>query len=133
MDTQSNGYLTVFVTTAREAIPIENAMVRISGEGIEDIVRFTDKSGKTERVPLPAPAISSSEAPNIKTPFYTYQVSVYKEGFYTQRTENVPVFPTVSATQSVNLIGLSEYNSDTLFPMQSTVTVKDNPQVLDRS
>lgn len=131
-EAENSGYLSVFVTTAGGAIPLENAMVIISGRDIEDIIRFTDKSGKTERISLPAPSLLSSEAPGLSNPFYSYTVSVYKEGFYPQRTENVPVFPTVSATQAVNLIGVSEYDSDTLYPIGSTVTVKENPQVLDK-
>ena len=44
----------------------------------------------------------------------------------------MPVFPSVSATQLINLIGLSEYNSDTVLPFESLLTVEENPQVLDR-
>ena len=102
-------------------------------EDMKDIVRFTDASGKTEKIPLPAPELQNSEAPMIRYPFYSYRVSVFKEGFYPQETENVPVFPEVTATQPVNLIGLSEYNGDALFPLGNLDTVKKNPQTLDKS
>ena len=131
-DSQDNGYLTVFVTSAASSIPIEGALVRISGDGIEDVVRFTDKSGKTEKITLPSPPMANSEAPGQQNPFTSYRISVFKEGFYTQQTQNVPVFPSVSATQPINLIGLSEYNSDTVLPFESLLTVEENPQVLDR-
>ncbi|MBP3437670.1 MAG: hypothetical protein J6K61_07195 [Clostridia bacterium] len=125
------GFLTVFVTSASTSIPIKNATVLIQREGMEDIVRFTDNSGKTEKIPLSAPLFSNSQEANIPNPFYSYRVSVYKTGFYPQLTQNVPVFPLVSATQSVNLIGLSEYNSGTVIPQENVVTVPGNPQVLD--
>lgn len=127
-----NGFLNVFVTTARGSVPVPDAVVRISGKHTDDIVRFTDRDGRTERISLPAPAGANSESADMENPFYDYRVTVYKEGFYRHIVENVPVFPGIVSTQTVDLIGLSDINDGSLIPEEGIMTVPDNPQVLDR-
>lgn len=125
------GFLQVFVRTANESLPVPDAKVTISGKtGSRTLM--TDRSGKTEQIPLPAPSPKASLSPGGKDPFSLYRVVVEKEGFYTQTTENVPVFAKVASLQPVTLIGLAEYGSGSLSPGSSTDTVKDDPQVLNR-
>lgn len=125
------GFLQVFVRTAGESLPVANARVFIEGAATPTTL-YTDRSGKTERIPLPAPPPENSTSAGSSTPFALYRVTVEKEGFYPQRTENVPVFAGVGSLQPVTLIGRAEYGSGTLNPESSTNTVPDNPQVLDR-
>ena len=124
------GYLEVFVRTAGGSLPVEGARVLVSREGVESTVRFTNESGMTERMTLPAPALSESEAAGGKTPFYEYRVEVTRDGFYRQITERVPIFPGVIARQPINLIGLSEFDSDVLYPSEDLFTVRSDPQSL---
>ena len=125
------GYLQVFVRTAGESLPVTGAKVLVEGE---DVVRelITDRSGRTERIPLPAPPVAGSVTAGGVTPFALYRVTVKKEGFYTQTTQNVPIFSGVGALQPITLIGLAEYGSDELYPKSSTSTVEEDPQVLNR-
>ena len=125
------GYLQVFVRTAGESLPVKDALVLIEGNGTQRELR-TDRSGKTERIPLPAPPASNSITEGNTNPFALYRVTVKKEGFYTQMTKNVPIFAGVGSLQPVTLIGLAEYGSDTLNPGSSTSTVEEDPQVLNR-
>ena len=128
---ESSGFLQVFVRTADGALPVAAARVRIFG-GDVDRTEYTDRSGKTPRVALPAPSAKLSQSSENKTPFALYGVTVTKEGFYTQSTENVPIFDGVSSLQPVLLIGLAEYGSAELVPESSVDTVKTDPQALNR-
>ena len=92
---------------------------------------ITDRSGRTERIPLPAPPAANSLSAGGISPFSLYRVTVEKEGFYRQVTENVPVFAGVGSLQPITLIGLAEYGSDRLSPSDSTSTVPRDPQVLN--
>ena len=127
---EPNGYLQVFVRTAGESLPVVGAHVRIEGAGT-DRTLTTDRSGRTERIALPAPPARNSLSAGQGAPFALYRVTVDKEGFYTQTTENVPVFAGVGSLQPITLIGLAEYGSDTLSPDSSTTTVPRDPQVLN--
>lgn len=127
---ESIGYLQVFVRTARGSLPVAEARVLIEGGGDERRL-VTDRSGRTERIALPAPPASSSLSAGGISPFSLYRVTVEKEGFYKQVTENVPVFAGVGSLQPITLIGLSEYGSDALTPESSTSTVPNDPQVLN--
>lgn len=128
---ENYGYLQIFVRTATGSLPIVGAAVTVTGNG-ESHTLLTDRSGKTDRLTLPAPSAENSLRAEQKDPFSLYRVRVEKEGFYTQTTENVPVFPGIASLQPVTLIGLAEYGSAQLSPVSSTDTVKGDPQVLNR-
>ena len=125
-----SGYLRVIVSTGDGALPVKGARVTVRGEDGEERVLTTDESGLTERIELPAPARVQSLDALSPTPFARYSVTVEKDGFYLQRTGDVPIFSGISARQPINLIGISEYNSDTLNPRDNTSTVMRDPQVL---
>ena len=128
---ESSGFLQVFVRTADGSLPVPAARVRIYGNGT-DRTEYTDRSGKTPWVSLPAPAAALSLSAENRAPFALYSVRVEKEGFYTQTTEKVPVFDGISSLQPVHLIGLAEYGSENLVPESSVDTVRDDPQALNR-
>lgn len=126
---EATGFLQVFVRTAGESIPVAGADVLIEGDGVS-LRLITDRSGKTARVPLPAPRVENSATAEGTDPFALYRVTTGKEGFYTQVTQNVPVFPGIGSLQPVTLIGVAEYGS--LAPQSSTSTVVGDPQALHR-
>lgn len=125
------GYLQVFVRTAGESLPVPFAEVLVDGNGIERRL-ITDRSGRTERIPLPAPPAVNSVTAGMSDPFALYRVRVRKEGFYTQTTEKVPVFTGVGSLQPITLIGVAEYGGESLNPKSSTSTVEKDPQVLNQ-
>lgn len=127
---ESQGFFKAVVRTADGIIPIENARVTIEGEG-EKYELLTDRSGITPTLSLPAPPAANSQSALQASPFATYRVVTRKEGYYTQITENAPVFEGVVSVQPIVLIGLSEFESQTLSPVSDTDTVKGDPQALN--
>lgn len=128
---EQNGYLQVFVRTAGGSLPVEGARVLVESATLSRELT-TDRSGRTARIPLPAPSAAASLTAGAKTPFALYRVTTEKEGFYRQVTENVPVFAGIGSLQPVMLIGLAEYGSEDLVPKDSTDTVPSDPQGLNR-
>ena len=110
--TESIGYLVVRVSTARGAIPLENATVSVRGSTAQNsgIVYSleTDMSGLTPRLPLPTPPKSNSLTPDQDTPYSLWNIDVYMKGFTTERYSNVPVYSGITSVQSAELIPLSE-------------------------
>ena len=102
------GYLSVRVTTALGAIPLENAAVTIRGnETANENVLYslsTDSDGHTERVALPAPPRVNSETPYDKKPYATYSVDVFAEGYLPLHLSNVPVFSSITSIQPAIMI-----------------------------
>ena len=106
------GYLTVRVSTALGAIPLENAEVTFRSSDKNDsgiLYRVkTDINGMTPKITLSAPARTNSESPGSVRPYGLYNVEVYSEGYYKQFYENVPVFDGVSAIQTAELVPLEK-------------------------
>ena len=110
--TENIGYLVVRVSTARGAIPLENATVSVRGTSAQssDIIYSleTDESGLTPRLPLPTPPKSNSLSPDQSTPYSLWSIDVFKKGYVTARYESVPVYPEITSVQNAELIPLSE-------------------------
>ena len=128
---EHSGFLQVLVRTARESLPVRDAQVLIEGATLSRGL-LTDESGRTEQIALPAPSPAGSLSAGGKDPFALYRVTVEKEGFYKQVTENVPVFAGIVSLQPITLVGRAEYGSGELFPGSSTDTVPNDPQVLNQ-
>lgn len=115
-NTQGYGYMIVRVTTARGAIPLEDAVVTIhnyapefeNGRGDIIGVYSTDASGLTERFALPAPPKALSMSPGNGKSYQTYNVSVFKDGYYQQQYINAPVFEGITSIQNADMIPLSD-------------------------
>ena len=109
---QGEGYLVVRVTTARGAIPLSDAQVRIRKETPEDsgilYALRSDRDGLTPKVPLPTPPLSNSESPQGGIPFATYGVDVFRAGYAPLSFQNVPIFPNVVSVQPAVMIPLAE-------------------------
>ena len=131
---QKYGYLIVNVVTARGAIPLSGAAVTVydtsaDGNPIMTVV-YTDSSGKTERIALPAPARSLSTQPGNVKPFATYLIQIEKEGYYTVTNNGVPIFEGVTSIQPVEMMPLSEYDSDSIYPrIGLNINENENPQL----
>ena len=106
------GTLIVQVALARGAVPVAGAKVIVSqGDGDNAVIAelFTDKSGRTEKISLPAPMTEYSQAPggNIR-PYSIYNITVELAGYYTEKAINVPVFDKTVSVQPIALMPLSE-------------------------
>ncbi len=107
-----NGTLTVRTYTAGGALPVANALVRIFGAEDENkniaYSILTDEDGITERITLPTPDRALSESPESKEPpFSVYNIEIEKDGYYSKKLYNVPVFEGINSEQLVNMIPYS--------------------------
>ena len=104
----SLGFLTVMVSTARGAIPLENAIVNVRGDipHSSEIIysMLTDRDGKTPKVPLSAPPLSNSSAPNGDVAYKTYNIDVFKDGYVPLFFHKVPIFPSVHSIQPAVMV-----------------------------
>ena len=111
-NSESIGYLIVKVSTARGAIPLENATVSVRGTPAQNsgIIYSleTDSSGLTPRMPLPAPSKSISQTPGTTPPFSLWNIDVFYKGFSTAHYTNVPVYAEITSIQNADLIPLPE-------------------------
>ena len=110
--TENVGYLVVRVSTARGAIPLENATVSVRGSTQQNsgIIYSleTNVSGLTKRLPLPAPPKENSLSPDGDTPFSLWNIDVFRKGFVTARYSNVPIYSDITSVQNAELVPLSE-------------------------
>lgn len=125
-ESNSNGYLIVKVSTANGAIPIENASVIVQGkdENNQNVLfsLTTDRDGLTPRISLPAPNKELSEAPApTSKPYSVYNIDVFKEGYYPQHYNGVPVFQNVTAIQTAHIIPQSEFDAQTPYTNEGEI------------
>ncbi len=103
------GYLRIQVNSARDAFPIENAMIRIYKE-IDGVIAFegfqiTDADGLSPYVSLSAPSIDLSlDESNREMTYEGYHVEIRSEGYDTLEIVNVQIFATIYANLPVNLV-----------------------------
>ena len=108
-NTDGIAYLTVRVSTAGGAIPLENASVNVRGADINasDIIYSlsTNSDGLTPTVSLAAPPRSASTSPQSTSPSYAvYNVDVYADGYVPAFFNNVPVFSGINSVQPAVLV-----------------------------
>ncbi len=105
---QAVGYLTVRVTTARGAIPLEGATVNIRGneEDSSSVLYslLSGRDGKTPRVALNTPPKENSDTPGGAAAFSTYNIDVFKEGYVPLYFQNVPIFPGIISVQPAVMV-----------------------------
>ena len=104
-----SGSLTVRTFLASEALPISDAVVRISGADEEnsglEYSLITDIDGVTDKINLKAPSSRYSQSPHpAEAPYLSYDVEVLKEGYYTKKIYGLPIFDNVSTTLPVSMI-----------------------------
>lgn len=104
-----HGTLIIQASVANGALPIQGAkatVTRPDGETVATL--FTDNSGKTMPLRLSAPAASASQTPGCDTPYSKYNILVEKDGYYSDKFLNVPVFDGIESIQNVSLLPLGE-------------------------
>ncbi len=117
-----SGGLRVNVRTANGALPITGARAEVfDAAGRSVRVLFTDRSGSTEILALPAPSASLSQSPGGGEVFATYRLQVDAEGYYSQINESVPIFDGVLSLQSAALIPRAPFEGDSAMPDGNTV------------
>lgn len=104
----SVGYITVTVSTARGAIPLEGAIVNIRNDDVENseiiFSLLSDRDGRTPKVALSAPPKENSDTPGGDPAFSTYNIDVFKEGYIPLFFNNVPIFPDVISIQPAVMV-----------------------------
>lgn len=127
-DMTGQGRLVFQITTASGAIPLEGAEIILrkfrsssDGNGGEVVaVLYSGPDGKTEVLPLPAPARVLSLEPardGAPVPYALYDAEVNLDNFYTQSYIRIPVFDGITSIQRATLIPLPENGfSDGLRP-----------------
>ena len=111
------GFLQFDIFTAGGAYPVPGALVVVKkkltgGTGLVRLL-FSDRSGRTPTIALPAPSASLSQNPMSTTrPFSEYTVTVRARGYYTLSDINIPIFAGVKTVQPIDLIPLPEYSGD---------------------
>ena len=105
----NTGVLQVEVSSGSNAVPIIEAAVIVKRRGIDSdsfvCLRFTDRSGKTDDIELPAPETELSlKSETADVSFSMYLVSVYKNGYFPVIDLEVPVFAKIKSIQPVMFI-----------------------------
>jgi hypothetical protein len=111
-----SGYLIVKVSTASGAIPVEGVTVILQGNDNDNKDVFyslsTNGDGLTKKIALPVPSASLSGSPSPSSrPYSTYNIEVYREGYYTQRYRGIPIFSGITAVQNARIIPVAELDS----------------------
>ena len=111
------GYLIVQVSTATGAIPLPGALVTVrnydpeEGSDVGNVIATmrTDRSGRTQKLALPAPARALSQAPGSKIlPYALYSIDVKTDRYFENYFASVPIFDGVVAVQPAILQALPD-------------------------
>lgn len=106
------GFLIVQAFSARGVLPVEGATVTVSGTENDKTVLyhtvFTDRSGLSPLMSLPAVSAQLSMKPGAYQPYTVYTVRVQKAGYYPVENTRVPIYEGIVARQPVNLVPLPE-------------------------
>lgn len=131
------GFLVVKVFTGNEAIPLSGATVTVrNNEPNSDIsgnvitTLFTDRSGNTEKIMLPAPPRFLSQSPGNLLPFSTYNIEVFLDRYQTTTFQSVPIFDGILSIQPVELIPRAENGtSDNFDPYSQNFFESQAPEL----
>ena len=111
------GYLIVQVSTAGGAIPLPGALVTIRDYDPEtepdrgNVIAsfYTDRSGRTPQLALPAPSRTLSQAPGSPMlPYALYSVDVKADRYFENYYAAVPIFDGIVAVQPAVLQALPD-------------------------
>ena len=134
----SNGYLIVKVSTASGAIPIENASVIVQGKDDNNqnilLSLLTDRDGLTPRIMLSAPLADLSQTPSPSSkPYSIYNIDIFKEGYYPQHYNGVPIFQNVTAVQNAKIIPISEFDAQNPYTNEGQIFNEyENPNLYEQ-
>lgn len=104
--------LLVQVSTAKEALPVEGALVQISGSSPEGPILYhsltTDSNGQTTPVTLPAIDPALTLQPDLPIPVLGYTVEVSKNGYDRFLSNEIVLYGGIKAFLPVTLIPLPD-------------------------
>ena len=112
---KGSGTILFRVYTAREALPVKNAVCKVSkvfgGDTHTFYTLITDESGRTPAEPLPAPSKELSQiSGNTIQPFSLYDAFISREGYADVELREIPVFDGVSSIQQVAMVPVPQTN-----------------------
>lgn len=116
-DFEEIGFLVVSISTANGAVPLENALVTvftILEDGVRQVMHtvYTDKSGKTPKLSLPAPPQSHSLAAGTKDAYARYTVLAELEGYHPDECADISIFPCIVTNFPIVLMPKSQMLTD---------------------
>ena len=132
----STGFLQIKAYSASEALPTPSVTVRISGNdsysnGIERIT-VTGRSGLSEKIPLPAPPLELSQAPNPREqPYSTYDIEASADGYYPKTILNVAVFAGILSILPLQMIPNAGIVSGITPPFDSNYSISYENEELE--
>jgi hypothetical protein len=102
------GSLAVRVTTSGGALALPNAMITITDPAGDVLdVLYTDRSGLTRDIPLPARLPQEDGEGNITARSYTVEIDY--PGFQSIVRYNIPIFPGIRSLQLAYMLPLVSY------------------------
>ncbi len=124
-EARETGYLRVQVRTAGDALPVPGARITVIAAdpptpGQTVAVLFTDESGNTPLLPLPAPPASTTQAPGGGIPSLRYHVITDNTGYYSVQNLFLPIYSGVTAIQNVRLVPYPDLGQTPPFPSDQT-------------
>ena len=112
MDNKEYGIMQIRTTRASEALPLEGALVKITGSGEDNTYvkysEITNQDGLTKELKLPTPSKSLSMSPNATAiPYSVFDVEIVKDGYYPKKIVNIPIFSGIKAVLPIEMIPLA--------------------------
>lgn len=103
----AKGFLQVDAATADEALPVSEALVRVSDDsGTVIFEGMATENGELRPIELDAPDPADSLEPSGQIPYAKYDVSITKAGYYPQTVKGVQIFGGERTTLPVEMIPL---------------------------
>ena len=128
MENSEYGILRIKAYLAEGSIPLQGAKVTVRPSNVREKdhhTRFTDQDGFTSSINLPAPPKALSQTPTPESiPYAIYDITVSKDGYYTERILSVPIFSGIDAIVPVNMIPTRKDGNGN--PPQSNLTLNAN-------
>lgn len=108
------GYIRVVARSGDNAFPVKNALAIVTyaeeGQMIFKTSALTDESGQTEIIKAPAPnARYSLNSGSDVRPYSLYNITLIADGYFRERSVDVPVFAGITSVQQFNLVPLPLY------------------------
>lgn len=106
----ATGYLIIQARTAHDALPLSGVQIWITDDREKRVYHVTtDESGETERIALETLDKSLSLDPDFSgTPFVSYDVLAFAEGFHSFHIVGIPILDGETAIQPIEFVPMGE-------------------------